>query len=112
MALSEVAAHPDHRRLPTSFGEVDRVLGGGLVPGSITMLGGEPGVGKSTLLLQVAAALGSVERPALIVAAEESPSQIGLRAERLGISGDTISLTTERSVGGSDSGRCAPWVNL
>jgi DNA repair protein RadA/Sms len=100
MALSEVAAAMDHQRLATSIGELDRVLGGGLVPGSITMLGGEPGVGKSTLLLQVAAALGTREQPALIVAAEESPSQIGLRAERLQVSGDTVSLTTERSVEG------------
>lgn len=98
VVLGDVAFGVDQPRLRTSIGEVDRVLGGGLVSGSITMLGGEPGVGKSTLLLQVAAALGTRERPALIVAAEESPTQIGLRAERISVAGDTVAVTTERSV--------------
>ncbi|MGH9226378.1 MAG: DNA repair protein RadA [Acidimicrobiales bacterium] len=67
---------------PTGIGEVDRVLGGGLVPGSVTLVGGEPGVGKSTLLLQVLARLAASQR-CLLVAAEESPQQVRLRAERL-----------------------------
>ncbi|HEX6596005.1 MAG TPA: DNA repair protein RadA [Acidimicrobiales bacterium] len=68
---------------PTGLAEVDRVLGGGLVPGSVTLLGGEPGVGKSTLLLQVLARLAGEGRRCLLVAAEESPQQVRLRAERL-----------------------------
>jgi DNA repair protein RadA/Sms len=71
-------------RWPTGVGELDRVLGGGLVPGSVTLLGGEPGMGKSTLLLQ---ALGSMARAGarcLLVGAEESPEQVRLRAQRVG----------------------------
>src|SRR5436305_5036185 len=69
---------------PTGIGELDRVLGGGLVPGSVTLLGGEPGVGKSTLLLQVMTSVASRGRRALLVSAEESKQQVRLRAERLG----------------------------
>ncbi len=68
----------------TGVGELDRVLGGGLVPGSVTLLGGEPGVGKSTLLLQMAAAMADAGVEVLYVSAEESPQQVRLRAERLG----------------------------
>ncbi|MGH0029185.1 MAG: AAA family ATPase, partial [Myxococcota bacterium] len=68
-------------RLATGLDEVDRVLGGGLVPGSVVLLAGEPGIGKSTLALQLAAGLSP--RPVLYVAGEESPEQIRLRAERL-----------------------------
>ncbi|QXC59249.1 DNA repair protein RadA [Aquihabitans sp. G128] len=69
---------------PTGVGELDRVLGGGLVPGSVTLLGGEPGIGKSTVLLQAAAEVASSGRKVLYVSGEESPQQIRLRAERLG----------------------------
>jgi len=69
-------------RLETKLVEFDRVLGGGLVPGSVVLLAGEPGVGKSTLALQIAAALGS-RAPILYVTGEESPAQLRLRAERL-----------------------------
>jgi DNA repair protein RadA/Sms len=85
-------------RTPTGIGEVDRVLGGGLVPGAAILVGGEPGVGKSTLLLQVAAALVSNGGSALVASAEESLDQIGLRARRLGISADGVLLTSERDV--------------
>lgn len=68
---------------PTGLAEVDRVLGGGLVPGSVTLLAGEPGVGKSTLLLQLMGHLTRSGRSCLLVAAEESPHQVRLRAERL-----------------------------
>jgi DNA repair protein RadA/Sms len=68
-------------RLRTGLDELDRVLGGGLVPGSVVLLGGEPGIGKSTLALQVAAGLGPA--PVLYVSGEESPEQVRLRAERL-----------------------------
>ena len=76
--LAEAAA------LPTGLAEFDRVLAGGLVPGSVTLLGGEPGIGKSTLLLQVLAARAASGRRVLLVSAEESAHQVRLRAERLG----------------------------
>ena len=68
----------------TGIGELDRVLQGGLVPGSVTLLGGEPGIGKSTLLLQALAGLANAGRRCLYVTAEESAQQVRLRAERLG----------------------------
>src|SRR5688572_17655992 len=69
-------------RLATGIGELDRVLGGGIVPGSVVLLAGEPGVGKSTLALQLAAGIQG-GRPVLYVAGEESPEQVRLRANRL-----------------------------
>src|SRR4051812_34017072 len=68
---------------PTGIGELDRVLGGGLVPGSVTLVGGEPGIGKSTLLLQAMAGLAADGKRCLYVSAEESAQQVRLRAERL-----------------------------
>lgn len=78
----------DFKRIPTGFGELDRVLGQGLVPGSVVLLAGDPGIGKSTLLLQMAMSLGGSspkrsDRPILYVAGEESPQQIKIRALRL-----------------------------
>jgi DNA repair protein RadA/Sms len=70
--------------MPTHLGELDRVLQGGLVPGSVTLVGGEPGIGKSTLLLQALAGLAKDGRRCLYVTAEESAEQVRLRAERLG----------------------------
>ncbi len=70
--------------VPTGLSEFDRVLSGGLVPGSVTLLGGEPGIGKSTLLLQVLAARAAAGHRVLLVSAEESAHQVRLRAERLG----------------------------
>src|SRR4029077_21152623 len=70
-------------RIPTGVPELDRVLGGGLVPASVVLLGGEPGVGKSTLLLSALATISRVRR-ALLVTGEESVAQVKLRAERLG----------------------------
>lgn len=72
-------------RLLSSLGEFDRVLGGGLVPGSLILLGGDPGVGKSTLLLQYAAEFSRCHGRVLYVSGEESPAQLRLRAERLGV---------------------------
>ncbi|MBV8295395.1 MAG: DNA repair protein RadA, partial [Acidimicrobiia bacterium] len=68
---------------PTHIGELDRVLGGGLVPGSVTLLGGEPGIGKSTLLLQALTSLARTGARCLLVCGEESAAQVRLRAERL-----------------------------
>lgn len=71
--------------VPTGVGELDRVLGGGLVPGAVILLAGEPGVGKSTLLLEVAArCAATTSRPVLVVSGEESAAQVRLRAERTG----------------------------
>ncbi|MGD2051773.1 MAG: DNA repair protein RadA, partial [Acidimicrobiia bacterium] len=85
------------RRIPVGLSEFDRVLGGGLVPGSVVLIGGEPGVGKSTLLLQVAASVGS-RADALVVTAEESLPQIALRARRLGLPADRIFVLAETRV--------------
>jgi len=73
-----------HKPLPTGIGELDRVLSGGLLPGSVTLLGGEPGTGKSTLLLQALASMASQGRRCLLVAAEEAAHQVRRRAARLG----------------------------
>jgi DNA repair protein RadA/Sms len=81
LPLSEVDSH-ERARIPTGIGEFDRVLGGGIVPGSVTLLGGDPGIGKSTLMMQLAASLSPL--PILYVTGEESPGQIKLRASRLG----------------------------
>jgi DNA repair protein RadA/Sms len=83
------------RPQPTGLTELDRVLGGGLVPGSVTLLGGEPGVGKSTLLLQL---LGRWPHRSLYVSAEESAAQVRLRAERLGVADDRVWLVAETSL--------------
>ena len=83
---------------PTGVGEVDRVLGGGLVPGSVTVIGGAPGMGKSTLLLQVAAAVAASGRTALYSSSEESRVQVRARAERLGVVTDRLWLHAEPSV--------------
>ncbi len=94
--LAEVS--PEQReRIPSGIGELDRVLGGGLVPGSVVLLGGDPGIGKSTLLLQACEALGA-RGPVLYVSGEESPQQIGLRARRLGVAGHGIRLLAETCV--------------
>lgn len=87
----------DEPRSKTGIGEFDRVLGGGIVKGSVTLLSGEPGIGKSTLLLQVCGML-SENYKLLYVSGEESPSQIKLRAKRLGISNDNILLYTETDI--------------
>ena len=80
---------------PTAIPELDRVLGGGLVPGSVTLLGGEPGIGKSTLLMQLLAAW---PKKTLYVTAEESAQQVRLRAERLGALNDNVWLLAEMSL--------------
>ena len=83
---------------PTGLGEVDRVLSGGLVPGSVTLLGGEPGIGKSTLLLQIVSSLAADGAKALYISAEESKQQVRLRAERLDTLGPTLWLASETAL--------------
>jgi DNA repair protein RadA/Sms len=84
--------------VPTGDPELDRVLGGGLVPGSVTVLGGEPGVGKSTLVLQALASIAARGAACLYVTAEESSRQVALRAERLGVTSPSLWLVAETSL--------------
>ncbi|MBR7117271.1 MAG: DNA repair protein RadA [Clostridia bacterium] len=88
---------PTYMRSKTGMGELDRVLGGGLVDSSVVLLSGEPGIGKSTLLLQISSELAR-GRKVLYVSGEESKGQLKLRAERLGITGDTLYLLTENNL--------------
>ncbi|MEO6092359.1 MAG: DNA repair protein RadA [Novosphingobium sp.] len=86
------------RRRSTGLAEFDRALGGGLVPGSAVLMGGDPGIGKSTLLLQAAAALARTEAEAVYISGEEGPGQVRLRAERMGLSGAPIRFAAATSV--------------
>src|SRR5687767_6263197 len=88
---SEIAIE-QHARLSTGIDEFDRVLGGGIVPGSLVLLGGEPGIGKSTLLLQAAAHMAGAIGPVLYSSGEESEHQIKARGERLGVGGAPLFL--------------------
>jgi DNA repair protein RadA/Sms len=94
--LSEVVEQDDPR-IVTGLEELDRVLGGGLVLGSVTLLGGDPGIGKSTMLLQAGDAL-SRATPTLYVSGEESLRQVSLRARRLGVNGEKLQLLAETSI--------------
>ncbi len=89
VSLAEVST-AEHPRLPSGFDELDRVLGGGLTPGSSVLVGGEPGIGKSTLMLHCAGALAA--RGVLYVSGEESPHQVRRRADRLGVTGAQITI--------------------
>lgn len=85
-------------RIPTGLGECDRVLGGGIVPGSLMLVGGDPGIGKSTLMLQISHRIGEQHGPVLYVSGEESFDQARLRARRLGALSDNLFALTETSV--------------
>ncbi len=96
--IAQVSAQAADRRL-TGIGELDRVLGGGLVPGVVVLLAGEPGVGKSTLLLEVAAQWARGGNRTLYITGEESASQVRLRAERTGALADELYLAAENDLG-------------
>ncbi|GIE90465.1 DNA repair protein RadA/Sms [Actinoplanes regularis] len=97
--ISQISAAPA-RAVATGVGELDRVLGGGLVPGAVVLLAGEPGVGKSTLLLDVAQQWANgAGSPSLVVSGEESVSQVRLRAERLGALHERLFLAAENDLG-------------
>lgn len=92
----EIAA--EHERVSTGFPGVDRVLGGGLMPASVALLAGEPGIGKSTLMLHLVSHLASEGRLCLLVSGEESHAQVASRARRLGISGDAVRFAPGRDL--------------
>ena len=94
--LSEIS-FTDEERTPTGINELDRVLGGGIVKGSVVLLSGDPGIGKSTILIQICNALQQ-NKNILYVSGEESAMQIKMRANRLGVSSDNVSIMTETEV--------------
>ncbi|MEZ4575626.1 MAG: DNA repair protein RadA [Vampirovibrionales bacterium] len=98
VALCDVDEGQSTMRYSTGMPELDRVLGGGCLPGAYCLLGGDPGVGKSTLMLQMAQHVADAGQSVLIVAGEESPQQIRLRANRLGLSGQGIDVVAETQV--------------
>jgi DNA repair protein RadA/Sms len=96
-SIAEISTAEEGRVL-SGIGEFDRVLGGGLVPGSVTLIGGDPGIGKSTLLIQAFAALSQAGLTCLYVSGEESPRQIKMRAERLGIASPSLLILSETAL--------------
>jgi DNA repair protein RadA/Sms len=88
----------DEDRFVTKIGELDRVLGGGIVAGSVVLIGGDPGIGKSTLVLQMLRQVSELRGKALYVSGEESPSQIKMRAQRLGVKADNLYILAETSL--------------
>ncbi len=91
--LIHEVSYSENRRFTTHCGELDRVLGGGIVPGSLVLIGGEPGIGKSTLLLQVALMIN--DRKILYVSGEESEQQVRMRAERIGLTNNSCYVLSE-----------------
>jgi DNA repair protein RadA/Sms len=97
VSLNDVGS-AEHDRIGVPLQELNRVLGGGLVPGSLVLIGGDPGIGKSTLVLQTAAELASRSGGVLYVSAEESAQQIKLRADRLGVHADRLLVLSETNL--------------
>ncbi|MCI6061299.1 MAG: DNA repair protein RadA [Dorea sp.] len=97
VTLSSVSTEEDER-VRTGIDELDRVLGGGIVPGSLVLVGGDPGIGKSTLLLQVCQRLSSMNKKVLYISGEESLKQIKLRANRMGSFSDSLYLLCETNL--------------
>lgn len=100
--LSEISMD-EQARISTGIGEMDRVLGGGIVPGSLTLVGGDPGIGKSTILLQVCEKISAANIQVLYVSGEESLQQIKLRADRIGTFNDCLSLMCENNLNDIES---------
>lgn len=98
VTLSSVETNDDER-METGIGELDRVLGGGIVPGSLVLVGGDPGIGKSTLLLQVCQKLSAQGKKVLYISGEESLRQIKLRANRMGTFSESLYLLCETNLG-------------
>jgi DNA repair protein RadA/Sms len=98
VTLADAVTAPSVSRQKTGFSELDRVLGGGAVKGSYTLLGGDPGIGKSTLLIQMAGGLGQNGEKVLYVSAEESVGQTHLRATRLGLKSNQVHVASENNL--------------
>ena len=98
-SLTLDAAPADPPRTATGIGELDRVLGGGFVSGSVVLLAGEPGIGKSTLVLQLLDALARADKDVLLVSGEESVAQVSGRAKRLGVDGSRLRVAASTSLG-------------
>ncbi len=98
-SLSDQVVSTPAQRVGTSYLELDRVLGGGLIPGSFVLLGGEPGIGKSTLLLQMSDGVARQGRKVLYVSGEESVAQTVLRAQRLGLTNQNVKVASESNLG-------------
>ena len=96
-ALNDILESDPGERITTSMTEADRVLGGGLLPGSLLLLGGSPGVGKSTLALHICS---GVNKPILYVSAEESEEQVAIRAKRISVRPDNLHLSGENDLNG------------
>jgi DNA repair protein RadA/Sms len=97
--LAAIGSPPEiDQRVPTGLPGLDRVLGGGIVPGSVGLLSGEPGIGKSTLLLQMLAGITARGLSCLLVSGEESHAQVAVRARRLGLAGDAIAFAPGRDL--------------
>ncbi len=94
MRVNEVSVHA-HPRITTKMAEMDRLLGGGIVPGSLTLIGGDPGIGKSTLMLQIAESLASQGLTVLYISGEESVEQTSLRAKRLKVTSEHLLLLSD-----------------
>src|SRR5512135_914108 len=97
LLLGDIQAR-DEDRFVTKIGELDRVLGGGIVAGSVVLIGGDPGIGKSTLVLQMLRQVSLLRGAALYVSGEESPTQIKMRARRLGVDAERLYVLAETSL--------------
>ena len=95
--IAEIEVVGEDRQL-TRISEFDRVLGGGVIPGAVILIGGDPGIGKTTLLLQALPRLASKEQPVLYVSGEESPRQIKMRGQRLGVEHPNLLILAETSL--------------
>ena len=93
--LEDVLTNGEAQRISVGIPEMDRVLGGGVLSGSLILLGGNPGIGKSTLALQI---LPVFEKPVLYISAEESEAQVALRAKRLGVTSEKLHLSSENNI--------------
>ncbi len=98
VSLKDVQGGLETERTPTGMAELDQVLGGGLVKGSVLLVGGEPGIGKSTIMLQCAGILSRDRLKVLYVSGEESAAQLKLRGDRLGVSDNEIDILSTNSL--------------